>query len=94
MVPFEYHQEPPLQDLKNAGFTVVGLEQDAKSVQLNNFAPPAKIALLLGEEVEGISDELRAQCDTFIEIPMVGRKESFNVSVATGVALYGLTVTS
>lgn len=94
MVPFEYSHEPPIQELKNAGFTVVGLEQDAKSVLLNNFAPPAKIALLLGEEVDGISDELRAECDTLIEIPMIGRKESFNVSVATGVALYGLMAAS
>ena len=48
----------------------------------------AKIALLLGEEVEGISKELLDSCNKTLEIPMFGRKESFNVSVATGIALY------
>jgi 23S rRNA (guanosine2251-2'-O)-methyltransferase len=45
---------------------------------------------LLGEEVEGLTDDLRATCDDLIEIPMHGQKESFNVSVATGIALYEL----
>ena len=47
--------------------------------------------LILGEEVEGITAELREHCDSLIEIPMKGEKESFNVSVATGIALYALT---
>ncbi|MEO5498913.1 MAG: TrmH family RNA methyltransferase [Candidatus Saccharimonadales bacterium] len=50
-----------------------------------------KIALLIGEEVEGIANNLLEQCDILIEIPMYGQKESFNVSVATGIALYRLT---
>lgn len=94
LVPFEYRETPPFQELKSAGFTVVGLEQDARSIYLNKFTSPTKIALLLGEEVEGLTDELRAACDVLVEIPMVGKKESFNVSVATGVALYGLMVAS
>ena len=50
----------------------------------------SKIALLLGEEVDGIAPELRDACDDLVEIPMFGRKESFNVSVAVGIALYAL----
>ena len=90
MVPFEHQDAPDLHALKAAGFRIVGLEQDARSVMLPDYIPPTKIALFLGEEVEGITDELRVACDDLIEIPMVGKKESFNVSVATGISLYAL----
>lgn len=49
-----------------------------------------KIVLILGEEVAGIPAEIRAKCQYFLEIPMQGRKESFNVSVATAIAVWGL----
>jgi len=91
MVPFEYQEDPQLTALKNDGFRVVGLEQSKRSVMLNDYTPTHKIALLLGEEVHGITQELIDQCDDIIEIPMHGKKESFNVSVATGIALYALT---
>jgi len=92
LVPFEYSEEPPLNELKAAGYRIVGLEQDERSVMLADYTASEKIALLLGEEVEGITSELIAQCDDIIEIPMVGKKESFNVSVAAGIALYALSV--
>jgi len=79
-----------INDLKSAGFRIVGLEQDDKSIQLPDYMPPGKIALLLGEEVHGIEAELRVLCDDIIEIPMSGQKESFNVSVAAGITLYHL----
>lgn len=91
LVPFEYQETPDIEALKQAGYCVVGLEQDDRSVILPDYAAPSKIALLLGEEVEGITSDLRSLCDDLIEIPMTGQKESFNVSVATGIALYGLT---
>ena len=91
MVPFEYQETPDLQVLKDVGFRVIGLEQDAKSVQLPDYKSPEKIALLLGEEVHGIEQTLLDQCDDIIEISMQGKKESFNVSVAAGIALYALT---
>lgn len=92
LVPFEYSEKPPLSELKAAGYRIVGLEQDERSVMLADYTASEKIALLLGEEVEGITSELIAQCDDIIEIPMVGKKESFNVSVAAGIALYALSV--
>lgn len=92
MVPFEHNELPDFESLKQQGFTIIGLEQDKQSVKLNKFAPPKKIALLLGEEVFGITSDLRNQCNSLIEIPMIGKKESFNVSVATGIALYALTI--
>lgn len=94
LVPFEYQSSPNLAELKNEGYTIAGLEQDDRSVMLNAYSPPDKVALLLGEEVEGISQELRDACDVLLEIPMRGEKESFNVSVAAGMALYALTLDS
>jgi tRNA G18 (ribose-2'-O)-methylase SpoU len=91
LVPFEYQEEVNLKTLKDAGYRIVGLEQSSRSVMLNDYAAPNKIALLLGEEVHGIEQSLLDQCDDIIEIPMHGQKESFNVSVATGIALYALT---
>ena len=89
-VLFERYDEPPLDQLKRDGYRIVGLEQDKRSHILPDYAPPDKIALLLGNEIDGIYPEYRAQCDDLIEIPMNGHKESFNVSVATGMALYHL----
>lgn len=91
IVPFDYQEVPDIATLRASGYTIVGLEQDERSVILPAYAPPARIALLLGEEVKGITDDMRDLCDDLIEIPMVGKKESFNVSVATGIALYALT---
>lgn len=92
IVPFEYVPQPDIDRLKQAGFQVVALEQSSQSIPLPNYKAPDKIALILGEEVDGVSSELLAQCDDILEIPMAGRKESFNVSVAAGMALYQLTL--
>ncbi len=90
LVPFVYQEVPDLEALKTDGYRLIGLEQDDRSAMLQDYVAGDKIALLLGEEVEGLTPELRAACDDLIEIPMQGQKESFNVSVATGIALYGL----
>ncbi|OGL32352.1 hypothetical protein A3F64_00230 [Candidatus Saccharibacteria bacterium RIFCSPHIGHO2_12_FULL_42_8] len=92
-VPFSYipHASTTIDAFKSHGYTIVGLEQDDTAIKLPEFEAPEKIMLLLGEEVEGISAELRKKCDILVEIPMNGSKESFNVSVATGIALYSLT---
>ena len=91
MVPFEYTDTLDLGTLTLAGYRVVALEQSPRSVNLRDYTPPPKIALLLGEEVHGIPPELLAQCQDITEIPMRGKKESFNVSVAAAIALYELT---
>ena len=92
MVDFEYCDDLPvkLMDLKSNGFCIIGLEQTDSSILLPDYTPPERVALLLGEEVLGIKDELIALCDDIIEIPMRGQKESFNVSVAAGISLYHL----
>jgi len=91
LVPFEYLEEPPLDALKKAGYRIIGLEQADRSITLSDYNAPEKVALLIGEEVHGIEQSLLDQCEDIVEIPMVGQKESFNVSVATGIALYQLT---
>lgn len=92
MVPFEHQEAPDFAALRGAGYVTAGLEQDARSILLPDYQRPEKVALLLGEEVAGIAPELRKDCDVLLEIPMRGQKESFNVSVATGIALYALRV--
>jgi 23S rRNA (guanosine2251-2'-O)-methyltransferase len=90
MVPFERYETPPIADLKAAGYAIVGLEQDKRSIMLPDYQVPDKVALFLGNEIDGIYPEYRDQCDALIEIPMHGGKESFNVSVAAGIAMYHL----
>lgn len=91
IVPFEYHPRPNFDSLRKDGYRIVGLEQDSRSQSVASYKSPGKIALLLGEEVEGIAQPLRDECSDLIEIPMRGKKESFNVSVAAGIAIYSLT---
>lgn len=74
--------------LKRQGFTIAAIEQASNSIHLPDFIVPDKIALLVGREVEGIEPEILAACDTILEIPMFGRKESFNVVQAAAMAMY------
>lgn len=90
IVPFEYQEIPDISSLKADGYTIVGLEQHSRSRMLPDYTSPEKCVLVLGEEVHGMTQELIECCDDLIEIPMQGKKESFNVSVAAGIALYHL----
>lgn len=95
LVPFVFYEDITgwLEDNdQHKNLPVIALEQSNRSTMLPDFRPPEKFALLLGEEVHGITTELLEQCQHIVEIPMSGQKESFNVSVAAGIALYGLTV--
>ena len=81
-----------LHAAKNNGYTLIALEQDERSISLRDFDSNSDtIALVLGPEVTGLSKDILDQCDTIVEIPMRGIKESFNVSVACGIALYALS---
>ncbi|MEO5949408.1 MAG: TrmH family RNA methyltransferase [Candidatus Saccharimonas sp.] len=92
LVPFEYHETLDLGTLDLAEFRKVALEQGPNSVNLQDYIAPENIALIIGEEVHGITSDILAECETILEIPMHGHKESFNVSVATGIALYALSL--
>lgn len=79
-----------ITELKGQGYAIIALEQTADSVPLPEYHPPEKVVLLLGREVEGIEQTVLALCDTTLEIPMFGSKESFNVVQAAAMALYQL----
>lgn len=87
-----------LEAKKAEGLTVIGLEnnlsseENARKVLLNDTVKlhNSDVVLILGEEVNGIPEEIREYCQYFLEIPMKGRKESFNVSVAAGIAMWEL----
>lgn len=92
-VLFDYVEdcEQLLRQLAADGYAIAGLEQAPDSIYLPDYRAPDKLVLVLGEEVAGVPETLLRLCDVKLEIPMHGQKESFNVSVATGIALYALT---
>ncbi len=89
-VPWEYKESLStlIKELKQDGFTIIALEQDKKAIDYRKIKIPNKVAVILGREVEGIDKKILKQCDKVVYIPMYGKKESLNVSVATGVALF------
>jgi tRNA G18 (ribose-2'-O)-methylase SpoU len=76
--------------LKQAGYYVAAVEQTTGSISLVQFWPePGRpLALVMGNEVFGVEDEVLALCDTAVEIPQFGTKHSLNVGVAAGVVLW------
>lgn len=91
-MPFAPHPDVHglIAALHEQDYTVAGLEIDPQAIVLDGYRPPDRIALLLGDEVRGIEEPLRERCDLLLQIPMFGRKDSLNVSVAAGIALYQL----
>ena len=89
-VPWEHYQSISylLKKLKKSGVKIVALETDKKAVNYLDFKPQFPLALLLGNEVKGLSKSLLDQSDHLIKIPMKGKKESLNVAVAMAVASY------
>ena len=77
-----------LTKLKKENFYIVGIEQDKKSIDYRKVKIKNKNAFIVGTEVTGIPKNILNKCDVIAEIPMRGQKESLNVSVATGVALF------
>ncbi len=77
-----------LNNLKKEGFWIVAIEQDEKSVDYKKIRLQSKNAFIVGTEVTGIPENILKKCDVIAEIPMRGKKESLNISVACGVALF------
>jgi len=78
------------EKLKRQGYQIVALELTEKSKDIKLFKPKRKIALIVGNEVSGVSTALLKRSDKVVHIPMRGIKESLNVSVAYGIAVYQL----
>lgn len=91
-IPFEYCKSTSVLirnlKIKNSKISIVALEQDKKSVVYDKFKPKFPLALILGNEVTGVSKKVLSLCDNIIELPMQGKKESLNVAVSFGIAGY------
>lgn len=79
-----------VQELKNKGYKIYAIEQTEGSISLEKFSVNSneKIAVVFGNEVEGVNDEVLQLTDGSIEIPQSGMKHSLNVSVAAGIVLW------
>ncbi|OGZ06543.1 MAG: hypothetical protein A2942_02630 [Candidatus Lloydbacteria bacterium RIFCSPLOWO2_01_FULL_50_20] len=105
-IPWEYAKTPGkfLRRCKKDGFIILGVEQDKHALDYKSYRPGKKTLVIVGNEIEGIPKDLRKKCDVLVEIPMRGSmvrqahhphstqrgKESLNVSVAFGIALFRL----
>ncbi len=83
-----------IKSLKQEGYKIFTIEQSRRSIQYYSLPTThyklAKVALVLGAEVEGLPANILAKCDKILEIPMLGGKESLNVSVAFGIVAFHL----
>jgi tRNA G18 (ribose-2'-O)-methylase SpoU len=79
-----------IEKLKDENCNMIALEKTADAIDLNNYKCKFPAALILGNEVEGVSRDILKKCSVIVSIPMRGTKESLNVSVAAGIAMYGL----
>ena len=95
-MPWEYSESTlaAVAELRARGYRIVSIEQTVNSVSLESFDPVAeggKYALVFGNEVDGVSQEVVDASDMTLEIPQFGTKHSLNVSVAVGVVLWHFT---
>ena len=80
-----------VKQLIKDGYYVVGIEQADKSTQLNEFELPKKpIAIILGNEVNGVDQQAIDLCNEVIEIPQFGTKHSLNIAVTSGIVIWDL----
>jgi tRNA G18 (ribose-2'-O)-methylase SpoU len=81
-----------IQKLKENEYQVFAVEQTHNSISLDTFSPPkqTKIALVFGNEADGVNEEVIKCCDGAIEIPQFGSKHSFNISVSAGIVLWDI----
>lgn len=91
-VAWKYHKNPVavISKLRDEGRHVVAVEQDVRAADYRKFRRRKPTVFVFGNEVKGISKSILNACDSIIEIPMHGKKESLNVSVAAGVILFSL----
>jgi 23S rRNA (guanosine2251-2'-O)-methyltransferase len=93
-VDWEYFKttEEAVESLKKEGYTIIAVEQAEGSISLHDFLPLGneKLALIFGNEVKGVQQEVIDLCDITIEIPQFGTKHSFNIAVSAGIVLWDL----
>lgn len=89
------HRENALQlieELQQQGIKILAVEQAEQAVMLNNFIPenPSKYAIVFGNEVKGVQQEIVSRADSVVEIPQLGTKHSLNISVSAGIVIWDL----
>jgi 23S rRNA (guanosine2251-2'-O)-methyltransferase len=91
-VPWEHPADPGalVQQLRQQNYEIAAVETSMHAVDLFDWQPHFPVCILFGHEVDGLRPELLALCDTYVRIPMLGRKHSLNVATAGGVVLYEL----
>jgi len=89
-IDWEYKKSPTevIKKLKKEGFKIIAIEQSEKSVDYKKVKVKGNCAFILGNEVKGLSKTILSKSDIIAEIPMKGEKESLNVSVTAGIALF------
>ncbi len=91
-VSWEYRQSTleAIKELKQSGVRTVAVEQAESATMLNDFQPEMDetLALVFGNEVKGVSQEVVSACDAILEIPQFGTKHSLNISVSVGVVVW------
>jgi len=91
-IDWTYYADPlqAVEQLRAAGYLIIAIEQAENSTMLNDFHPTRneKYALIFGNEVNGVSDEVMKNIDACIEIPQFGTKHSFNIVVSAGIVLW------
>ncbi len=95
-VNWTYYSDPmqAVEQLRREGYRIIAIEQAEKSIMLNEFeaSMDEKYALIFGNEVNGVSDEVMKAIDFCIEIPQFGTKHSFNIVVSAGIVLWDFFV--
>ncbi len=89
-MPWKHYQDTErlIKRLKKQGVYLVALEKTETSEEIGNVSFDFPLALIVGNEVDGVATDILSLCDHVVHIPMRGKKESLNVSVAAGIALY------
>lgn len=89
-VQWEHEADPllVLRKLKGKVTNIIGIEQDKRAVDYKKVKVQLPVLFIVGNEVEGMPKNLLKKCDIIAEIPMKGKKESLNVGVSLGVALF------
>lgn len=93
-VAWDYHKDSVAltKELKTQGYKIIAVEQAENAIMLNDFIPDTdqKYALVMGNEVKGVQQEIVDLSDCVIEIPQLGTKHSLNISVSTGIVVWDI----
>ncbi len=89
-VTWEYYVDifELLEKLRQSSYTIASIETGDDALSYDTFEPPENLAVIMGNEIEGIEKEVLEESDAVISLPMVGKKISLNVSITAGIVMY------